>query len=65
MKVATALGATVVMLAGMAYGYAQTNLYAVIQIDHLTGDEYVTDTYLTWDDCQATPHNMCIPMNEV
>lgn len=65
MNALTAIGATVVMLAGMAYGYAQTNLYAVIQINHLTGDEYVTDTYRTWSDCQAIPHDMCIPMNEV
>lgn len=65
MKVATALFATVVMVAGMIYGYAQTNLYAVIVVNHLTGDEYVVDTYRTWSDCQAIPHDMCIPMNEV
>lgn len=65
MNTLTALGSLVVMVAGMAYGFAQNDLYASITVDHLTGDEYVTDTYLTWDDCQATPHTMCIPMNEV
>lgn len=60
----TAIGATVVMLAGMAYGYLGQETYALIITDD-NGNDYITDQYLSWDDCQGQPHTECRPMSEI
>lgn len=40
------------------------NTYAVIQMD-IQGNEYITDQYVSWDDCMSQPHYVCVPMNEI
>ncbi len=56
---------TVVMLAGMLYGFhVKHDTYALIKVDQ-NGNEWITDQYLTYTDCQSQPHNECRPMGEI
>lgn len=48
----------------MLFKVATDTTYAVVQID-MQGNEYITDQYVSWDDCMAQPHYICLPMTEI
>lgn len=59
------IGSTVVMLAGMAYTFhVEHDTYALIQTDEM-GNDYITNQYLSWEDCHSQPHTECRKMGDV
>lgn len=57
--------ASVVMVAGMIYGFhVKHDTYALINVDAM-GNEYIIDQYLSWDDCMSQSHTECRPMGEI
>lgn len=51
-------------IAGIAMIHVKHDTYAVIQMDQY-GNEYITDQYVSWDDCMSQPHYICLPMGEI
>lgn len=67
MKRLTVIGYTVVMvgcIAACAMIHVKHDTYALIQTDEM-GNDYITDQYLSWDDCMSQPHIECRPMGDV
>lgn len=61
------LGVIVVILsctACIAMIHVKHDTYALIQTDEM-GNDYITDQYLSWDDCMSQPHTECRPMGDV
>lgn len=51
-------------IAVIAMIHVKHDTYALIQTDDM-GNEYITDQYLSWDDCMSQPHIECRPMGEI
>lgn len=66
MRATFAACGTLIMICGMAIAmiHVKHDTYALIQTDDM-GNEYITDQYLSWDDCHSQPHIECRPMGDV